>query len=481
MFDTPEWSEFFASVCFKPPGRKALSERLLSAICDRTLQLVMEVALAAQYIQIVTDGSGNISKWRVENVCFLVNNISYYWSTKAVGSIRATTEWTVSNLLQEAKAITQDQLWRWVSYSSDSCNKQRKVWRILSATVEGKHVLSAPCDSHGLQLIFKDLLWPGIDRDRNQIDTAIGKFFHHGPNKILSYFTSSPKQLIYLREIMATTTGGVKALITTVPTRWGTQFLKIKSINRSYESLKIYAGKPDDINEPIVDLKASHLHYNCDFWQHNKELERLLEPLHNLQKMCESNKARLNKVYTHWATVEAHLREWSSWSEDTPSYYHRIGKNGWQALKAQQVLPIHYVAYELNPQNWSKLTDPTEQEIIDNFILERGGVDGFDQLCQYRHKNSAFNPLRECWRFTEAIKPFWNISRPSAHALSTIALELYATTANSVPSERAFSTMNLLQSKLRNRLSTEKMNMLCFIYTNSRSLRAHKGISIEER
>ncbi|RKF58418.1 hypothetical protein GcC1_183024b [Golovinomyces cichoracearum] len=74
------------------------------------------------------------------------------------------------------------------------------------------------------------------------------------------------------------------------------------------------------------------------------------------------------------------MREWSipgtsSWTEDMAIYYHRIGKIGWQARKAQRVLPIHYVSYELNPHNWSKLTDPTEQEIVDNFILERGGVD----------------------------------------------------------------------------------------------------------
>ncbi|RKF61934.1 hypothetical protein GcC1_151011, partial [Golovinomyces cichoracearum] len=103
IFDTPEWSEFFASISFKPPGCKAFSERFLSAIYARTLQLVMEVALAAKYIQIVIDGSGNISKERVEKVCFLVNNISYYWSTKAVGAIRATTEWTISNLFKKQK------------------------------------------------------------------------------------------------------------------------------------------------------------------------------------------------------------------------------------------------------------------------------------------------------------------------------------------------------------------------------------------
>ena len=39
-------------------------------------------------------------------------------------------------------------------------------------------------------------------------------------------------------------------------------------------------------------------------------------------------------------------------------------------------------------------------------------------------------------------------------------------------SERAFSTINFLQSKIRNRLSIEHMNMLCFIYINVRSIRA---------
>jgi hypothetical protein len=44
-----------------------------------------------------------------------------------------------------------------------------------------------------------------------------------------------------------------------------------------------------------------------------------------------------------------------------------------------------------------------------------------------------------------------------------------------VPSERAFSTMNLLQNKLRSRLDMEVMDKLCFIYINSRSLQRARG------
>jgi hypothetical protein len=60
---------------------------------------------------------------------------------------------------------------------------------------------------------------------------------------------------------------------------------------------------------------------------------------------------------------------------------------------------------------------------------------------------------------------------PQALPLAKLALELTEATANSVPSERAFSTMNFLQTKLRSRMTVENMDMLVFIYMNTRSLR----------
>ena len=59
--------------------------------------------------------------------------------------------------------------------------------------------------------------------------------------------------------------------------------------------------------------------------------------------------------------------------------------------------------------------------------------------------------------------------------MAQLAHELLNCTANSVPSERAFSTMNFLHSKLRNRLSHENIDILLFIYINARSLRKASG------
>ena len=124
----------------------------------------------------------------------------------------------MDNVIKGANKITRGALYRWTSFSSDTCNTQRKVWKVLSERPVVKHVLSVPCDSHGIQLIFKDILFPGKADNSKQITTKISQFFKDFSNKIVSFFSSSDKQLAYLREAMVKY-GGIVVLITTVLTR----------------------------------------------------------------------------------------------------------------------------------------------------------------------------------------------------------------------------------------------------------------------
>jgi hypothetical protein len=60
--------------------------------------------------------------------------------------------------------------------------------------------------------------------------------------------------------------------------------------------------------------------------------------------------------------------------------------------------------------------------------------------------------------------------------LAQLAVRIFETIANSVLSERAFSVMGLIITKLRNRLGPEKANKLIFIYMNQRVLDKHGDI-----
>jgi hypothetical protein len=54
--------------------------------------------------------------------------------------------------------------------------------------------------------------------------------------------------------------------------------------------------------------------------------------------------------------------------------------------------------------------------------------------------------------------------------LAQLAVRIFETVANSVASERAFSAMNIIITKLRNRLGAERADKLIFINMNQRVL-----------
>ncbi len=55
--------------------------------------------------------------------------------------------------------------------------------------------------------------------------------------------------------------------------------------------------------------------------------------------------------------------------------------------------------------------------------------------------------------------------------LSKLALRLFRLVPSSSASERNFSTFSFIHTKLRNRLSSEKVEKLVFVFANSKMLR----------
>src|SRR5437588_6157366 len=94
----------------------------------------------------------------------------------------------------------------------------------------------------------------------------------------------------------------------------------------------------------------------------------------------------------------------------------------------------------------------------------------FKNSFAFRNQEGAFRINAIAWSYSDIPKLFWNCQETSSPSLSTFARCLLATIGNSVPLERAFSTMNYIHSKIWNRLSAERANKLQYIYINSRTL-----------
>ncbi|RDL31992.1 uncharacterized protein BP5553_09394 [Venustampulla echinocandica] len=191
-FQTPEWIEFFKALDFKVPNPKKLANKLLNHYYDQVKEEVQE-------------------------------------------------------------ELTKDRVEKWSSFATDTCDTQRSLWACIHSTPGLEHVHSVPCDSHGLQLIIKDLLDLNKDGNKEVIPSALRDFFKLLA-KVIAFFASSGKQLALFRDIQRSNTSKVKALIATVLTRWGTQVRQIKSILDNELALKSFAIHPDTTKtiNPII-------------------------------------------------------------------------------------------------------------------------------------------------------------------------------------------------------------------------------------
>ncbi|RDL32500.1 uncharacterized protein BP5553_08956 [Venustampulla echinocandica] len=320
-FHSPEWTEFFRALDFQVPNPKKLANELLNRCYDQVKEEVQEVIDKSTYVGIVSDGSSNVSRARVENIMVIAKGQAYYWKTSEVGSVTASAQWSLRYIHNIVKELTKDRVEKWSSFATDTCDTQRSLWAYIHSTPGLEHVHSVPCDSHGLQLIIKDLLDPNKDSNKEVIPSALRDFFKL-PAKVIAFFASSGKQLALFRDIQRSNTGKVKALIATVPTRWGTQVRQIKSILDNELALKSFAIHPDTTKtiNPIIQDDL--------FWQRLNGLYTLLLPLHECQKMSESNHATVFKVYQRWIDINLHIQKCAQpgnnpWWEEVAQYTKR--------------------------------------------------------------------------------------------------------------------------------------------------------------
>jgi hypothetical protein len=222
QFETPEWQEFFKALGYTPPHRNTLSSTILDRCYDTTKTQVTEIINTSSNISIVADESTNISGTRIENISVIVKGTSYFWSNESLEDKNATANATVQSIKQKALDITQGDLKRLGSLSTDTCSTQQASWAKLKLDPDLVHVFGIGCDSHGIQLIIKDIVEPGKEA-KVQISSKLHDFWLDFQS-IISYFGhKSTLQLGILRQKQMATLNKTIALITAGNTRWGTQ------------------------------------------------------------------------------------------------------------------------------------------------------------------------------------------------------------------------------------------------------------------
>ena len=88
----------------------------------------------------------------------------------------------------------------------------------------------------------------------------------------------------------------------------------------------------------------------------------------------------------------------------------------------------------------------------------------------YYTRSKAFQQDQEAWAMAKDPGLFWQMHYDDCKELYQLATRLLPTLANSVPSERSFSSVNILHSKSRNQFTVERVSKMLYIQVNRRTL-----------
>jgi hypothetical protein len=88
----------------------------------------------------------------------------------------------------------------------------------------------------------------------------------------------------------------------------------------------------------------------------------------------------------------------------------------------------------------------------------------------FRTQRGDFNASNISWASKNSPITFWESYLGDHTELASFAIRLFQLIYNAVPSERAFSCMNLIQTPIRGNLDAEKSTKIAYIYMNHRQI-----------
>jgi hypothetical protein len=210
------------------------------------------------------------------------------------------------------------------------------------------------------------------------------------------------------------------ALIASVITRWGTQYNLLYSLFRSKKALQEWAAsitKKD--TDQIVEIIGTLL--QKDFWQKVEDLCDIFAPLHAMQKASESTNANIMEVAERWLQLQKIMTQKAMTSDLFPEINDYFTGNSFKQRQKKQILPIHRVAYYLNPKRIYEDIDPIYQKDIRSLLeaqkAKNGNINAWREFLAFRQQDDVFYNA-SCWKESN-IYDFW------CDAVSANNLNLY--------------------------------------------------------
>lgn len=193
FFEQQEMQELIQvlSPTYQIPSRQRIADELLDEAYNELWEEVLKELRRAEFLNITVDETTIVRSQRVVVMTITTPTKSWFIHLNDMEDRALETpaidNWILNSLqrlLLELDNLVDRK--RINSISTDTCAVMKSVWEKLENTSELRHCFMIPCDSHGLQLIMKDI----VDSKGSKVPRAVevfrlalelAVFFHHSP------------------------------------------------------------------------------------------------------------------------------------------------------------------------------------------------------------------------------------------------------------------------------------------------------------
>lgn len=214
-----------------------------------------------------------------------------------------------------------------------------------------------------------------------------------------------------------------------------------------------------------------------DYWTRVEAILAVLKPIHLHQHASKADGAGISLVVNRWLQIQAKWKDLRT-SERYPDLPWDTIEELWEKRYDKQTLPIHHIADALRPETTGpqsrlpgQVFDMIKKDFRRFFPDDESHEEAIAELYAFRMRNSShplYQPNSVIYGNTFKPRNAWGCIAMQGSHLAPVARKILSVQANSVASERSFSTINYIHSKARSRLTTDEADMQAFIFMNER-------------
>jgi BED zinc finger len=332
LVESPEFRAFVRSLStsYNPPSRAKLSGDMLDGTYQNVKDQVFGVLGRSRHLHLTLDESANVNHDRVINLSCRTEGHAFYLYTKVAVLGQTLSAEALKAWLEESVTAIGSEYYRYIptypsekfphdndkklqivpqltlkivsgrvtSLATDTNSTMRKLWRLMleDPAHQTNKIICIGCDSHGIQLLIKDILQ--LPEFRSTFKEA---------SAVVSTIRNSPKLLSEFRRIQQRMGIPARQLVQSVITRWGTQTKMLESLLENQQTLTTFELEMSASATAAQQVTFSTLH-RPRFWTLLDVIVGFLKPTSSIQTSSESDAYYAFYVVANWAAILRRLR-----------------------------------------------------------------------------------------------------------------------------------------------------------------------------